>query len=168
LIKNKSLYHILEIGLGIGVFADIILKNKSRKLVSIDDQQEDIWKKFALEKINNYLKKEKDKSFNLYQDKTTDSLKKIIDNYGIKYFDLVFIEKSVSFDLFIIQLNLIKKLIRINGYIMFDSMFSLGFFKIIDYIEKNYKDLVRQKEYSGYVYKKVDEIDLNNQNYNAF
>ncbi len=168
LIKKESLNRILELGLGLGIFADTILKNKNKLLVSIDEQQEDIWKNYAIEKINKNLKKNKSNKFILYKNKIINSLEEIKQNYGSKYFDLIFIDKTDSFDKFIIELNIIKYLLRINGYIMFDNMFSLGFFKIIDYIEKNYKDLVRQKQYEGYVYKKIDEIELNNENYFSF
>ncbi len=163
IIDKEYPRHILEVGLGLGIYADCILKKKDVMLISIDDQQEELWNNYTLKKI------EKDKKkrdyFRLYTKDTIKSLQEIHEKYGDYYFDLVLIDKNESFDKLLFNLYYVKKLIKITGYIMFDNIFSIGFIKLMDFIEKNYKDLERV----GFnVFKKVKDSNLDSDDYFSF
>ncbi len=163
LIQQSQPRHILQIGLGMGVYTNCILKNKDIFLISIDPEQKEIWNNYGLERI------EKDKikkdNFKLYTNDTIKSLEEINDKYGDYYFDIILIDKCESFDKLLFILYYVKKLIRTNGYIIFDKMFSIGFLKLFDFIDKNYKDLERINDN---ILKKTNDKYMNIDDYYIF
>jgi hypothetical protein len=155
LLNKKVLNKVLEIGYGLGVYADVIIKSKSM-LISIGNKIG----------INN---EKNSKLFNLYEDDVIVSLQEIEKKYGKNFFDIVMMDKCESFDQYMVQMYYVKKLLRINGYIIFDNIFSIGYFKMIDYIKSNYQDLEMIMNKNGiYIFKKVEEKRLDCEDYYAF
>lgn len=154
-LDRKELNKVLEIGYGLGVYADVMIKSKSM-LISIGN------------KIG--MNNEKDnKLFHLYEDDVIVSLQEIEKKYGKDFFDIVMIDKCESFDQYMVQMYYIKKLLKMNGYIIFDNMFSTGYFKMIDYMKSNYQDLKMIVNKNGiYIFKKIEEKILDCEDYYAF
>jgi hypothetical protein len=159
-IKVHNFDKFLEIGFGLGILGNCILKsNKNSMLISIDEQQEKIWNNYGLKKINS---SKNNNNFILYDEETIFALQNIKNKYGNLFFDIILIDKNDSFDKLLLSVYYAKKLVRINGYIFFDKIYSISYFKLIDYIDKNYKDLERLLTVytdNYIIYKKIDEID---------
>ncbi len=159
IIKMHNFNKFLEIGFSLGTLGNCILEsNTNSMLISIDEQQEKIWDNYGIKKINST----KNNNFILYNEETVLALQNIKNKYGDLFFDFVLIDKNESFDKLLLSIYYAKKLIRMYGFIIFDKMYSISYFKLIDYIDKNYKDLERvyTDDNDKYViYKKIDEVD---------
>ncbi len=156
LIKDNSIQNCLEIGFGLGVISNCILNSrKDLLLLSIDNQQKEMWNNDGIKFIKN-----KDR-FNLYEERFIESIVEIKNKYGEQYFDLALIDRCESFERMLLEVFFIKKLLRMNGYLVFDNMYSISYFKIIDYIDNNFKDLEKIENKNYNIYKKISDRQTN-------
>ncbi len=170
LIHLTSSDKFLEIGIGLGVISDCILSNKSgdknKILFAIDDDQEKIWNNYAINKIK---KKKLSKYFKYYNEESIEALQNIKNEYGDFYFDMIIINKCESFDKLLLQVYYSKKLLKMHGFLIFNNINSIGFYKLVDFINLNYKDLdLVNNIYECLVYKKIEQNILSCEQFTLF
>ncbi len=170
LIHLTSSNKFLEIGIGLGVISNCILSNKSgdknKILFAIDDEQEKIWNNYAINKIK---KNKLSKNFKYYNEESIEALQNIKNEYGDFYFDIIIINKCESFDKLLLQVYYAKKLLKMYGFLVFNNINSMGFYKLIDFINLNYKDLQLVNNVSEcLVYKKIEQNILGCEEFTLF
>jgi len=137
IIRQDS--NILEIGMGTGVYTKylykMVQKKKSEKLIIIDENQHNIWQNMG--KI--YIDLEtKDKKVKIYEEPIVSVLPKILNEYYLHGFKIIFIHYFHNFDEIMHNMIFFNKLLTEEGYLIIDASVYPHVKKWVEYIEMNY------------------------------
>lgn len=157
--KKKAPYeyesNILEIGMGLGIFTNIILESIEKSnfnFIIIDPYQKIIWNDIGLNQIK------KLSNIEIFNESYITSLPKIVNQRGSNYFNIIFIHQYDKFDKMMYLLFFCKVFLQINGYLIFMKSAYQVYEKIIDFIDTNYLFLKKIEEKDGLmIYQKISE-----------
>lgn len=129
----------LEIGFAFGISAYyIITSHKKVNLISIDPYQKSEWNNYGIELIKKFGLEKRHK---LFEEKSYLALPLMVKES--KKFDFIFIDGFHTFDYTLLDIFYSIKLLKKNGIIAIDDVMHDGVKQVIDYIDKNYKEIIR-------------------------
>ena len=166
LIVTNKLNKIAEVGMAFGISAMYIteglkINNEEGKLISIDPNQTSQWKDEGVHLLE-HLKL--NKYHDLIQKKSYIALPELLEKYGSKSFDMLFIDGWHTFDYTLVDAFYADKLVRIGGYIVIDDALHFSVQRCIRYLDTNYEHLKRisgPKTFAIYKVKSDDTREWN-------
>ncbi len=131
--------NILEIGMGTGVYTKylykMVQKKTHEKLIVIDENQQNIWNNMGKIYLNLNIK---NKKFEIFEEPITLSLPKVLNEYYLNGFKIIFIHHFHNFDEIMHNMVFFNKLLTEEGYLIIDKSSYPHVKKWVEYIEMNY------------------------------
>lgn len=162
IVMLKNLNKIAEVGMAFGISSMYITEglkrnNKNGSLISIDPFQTEQWKDNGVKLLKSI---KLDKYHKLIQKKSYIALPELIEKYGEKSFDMIFIDGWHTFDYTLVDVFYADKLVKVGGYIIVDDVLHFSVKQSIKYIDKNYRHFKRLKSPNTFAaYKKINDDD---------